>query len=109
MLTGDYPGCSTRRDFCKCGVLRQLQSVVARCTGPAYAVILKKILRAVEELPITPEEMHQHSSAHGSFADTLWALGGHSDSEVSVCPADCPICALCLQGRRGVFDTSTNP
>jgi len=56
--------------------------VVGRCTGMAYVVIIKKILRAIDTLPITAEEMHQHSSAHGSFADTLWILGGHSDLEV---------------------------
>ena len=75
--------CSTKKDFCKCGILRQLQSVLGRCTAQTYVVIVKKILRAIEHLPLTPEDLHQHSSAHGSFADTLWTLGGHSDHEVS--------------------------
>lgn len=63
-------------------MLRQLQSVLGRCNGPAYDVIVKKMLRAVEHLPLSPDDLHQHTSAHGSFADTLWTLGGHADFEV---------------------------
>lgn len=46
-------------------------------------VIIKKILRAIDHLPVTAEDLHQHSSAHGSFFDTLFGLGAYSDYEVS--------------------------
>ena len=40
------------------------------------------MLRAVEHLPLAANDFHLHSSAHGSFADTLWTLGKHTDFEV---------------------------
>ena len=55
---------------------------MGRCTGRAYLVIIKKILRAVDHLPLKPEDLHQQSSAHGSFFDTLFASGMYTDYEV---------------------------
>ncbi|KAK9817923.1 hypothetical protein WJX72_004317 [[Myrmecia] bisecta] len=73
---------SAKKEFCRCGTLRQLQSTIGRCTGPYYSVILKKMLRVVECLPFTADDLHQTSSAHGSFADVLKQLSMHADAEV---------------------------
>lgn len=96
-LTECLRTCSTKREFCNCGILRQLQIILSRCTsGAAYSVIVKKVLRAIEHLPLTAENFHQHSSAHGSFSDTLWTLGGHNDYEASF---------LSVSNRRTLLQT----
>ncbi len=53
-----------------------------RCVGPQYGVILKKMLRCVDHLPLTPNDIHTASSAHGSFGDVLHQLCKHTDLEV---------------------------
>lgn len=58
------------------------QVVHTRCVGPQYGVILKKMLRCVDHLPLTPNEIHTASSAHGSFGDVLHQLCKHNDLEV---------------------------
>ncbi len=54
----------------------------ARCLGPQYSVILRKMLRVVEYLPFTPDHIHKASSAQGSFGDVLKQLCHHTDLEV---------------------------
>lgn len=58
-----------------------LQAVYARCVGPQYAVIVRKMLRAVEALPFTADDLHTASSAHGSFGDVLSQLSHSPDTE----------------------------
>ncbi len=60
-----------------------VQVVHTRCVGPQYSVILKKMLRCVDHLPLTPNDIHTASSAHGSFGDVLHQLCRHTDLEVS--------------------------
>ena len=59
-----------------------MQVVHTRCIGPQYSVILKKMLRCVDHLPLTPNDIHTASSAHGSFGDVLHQLCKHTDLEV---------------------------
>lgn len=54
----------------------------ARCLGPQYSVILRKMLRVVEYLPFTADQIHKASSAQGSFGDVLEQLSQHTDLEV---------------------------
>ena len=37
------PPCSAKKEFVKCGILRQLLGVLGGNTGKQYAVILKKV------------------------------------------------------------------
>jgi hypothetical protein len=60
-----------------------VQVVHTRCMGPQYGVILKKMLRCVDHLPLMPNDIHTASSAHGSFGDVLHQLCKHSDLEVT--------------------------
>ncbi len=39
----DFPRCSAKKEFVKCGILRQLLGVLGGNTGKQYAVILKKV------------------------------------------------------------------
>jgi SET domain/AWS domain len=73
---------TARREFLRCGLLRQLLSTIGRNTGTQYAVILRKVLRVVEALPVQADDVHHTRSAHGSFADLLRTLTTHSDYEV---------------------------
>ncbi|CAL8462433.1 g1966 [Coccomyxa elongata] len=75
-------GPAAKKEFCECGVLHQLQAVHARCLGPQYSVILRKMLRVVEYLPFTPDHIHKASSAQGSFGDVLKQLCHHTDLEI---------------------------
>ena len=66
-----------------------------RCVGPQYSVILKKMLRCVDHLPLTPSDIHTASSAHGSFGDVLHQLCKHIDLEVEhPCPVSHSICIM---------------
>ncbi|KAL4422425.1 hypothetical protein ABPG75_008622 [Micractinium tetrahymenae] len=73
---------SAKKDFIKCGILRQLLGVVGGNTGKQYYAILKKVLRVVESLPLTSDDMHHTRSAHGSFADLLRELAQSTDFEI---------------------------
>jgi len=71
-----------RREFCRCGVLHQLQAVLGRCLSGQYAVVLRKLLRCAEALPFGADDLHTAASAHGSFADVLKQLAvQHADVE----------------------------
>ena len=45
--------------------------------------VLKKMLKAVEQLPICADDLHLTRSAHGTFADMLQQLTCHPEAEVS--------------------------
>jgi len=45
--------------------------------------VLKKTLKAVEQLPICADDLHLTRSAHGTFADMLQHLTCHPEPEVS--------------------------
>lgn len=66
----------------RCGLLRQLHSTLGRNVAPSYQVVLRKMLRAVEQLPLTADDVHLTRSAHGTFGDILGLLAQHSDVEV---------------------------
>ncbi|GMH36489.1 hypothetical protein BSKO_04357 [Bryopsis sp. KO-2023] len=68
---------SVKKLFIQFGVLSQLQQVIGRNFGPQYTVILKKILKAVDELPFTAEDCKNTQSNHGSFVCLLQALSQH--------------------------------
>ena len=53
--------------------------------------VLKKMLKAVEQLPICADDLHLTRSAHGTFADMLQQLTCHPESEV---PPRCLQCRL---------------
>ncbi|KAK9845360.1 hypothetical protein WJX81_004380 [Elliptochloris bilobata] len=36
---------TVRREFCRCGLLHQLQAVLGRCLGPQYSPVLRKLLK----------------------------------------------------------------
>lgn len=79
--------CSTtsptaKQELVRCGLLRQLHSTLGRNVAPTYQVVLRKMLRAVEGLPLTADDVHLTRSAHGSFGDILGLLALHSDPEV---------------------------
>ena len=46
--------------------------------------MLKKTLKAVEQLPICADDLHLTRSAHGTFADMLQHLTCHPEPEVSI-------------------------
>lgn len=74
------------QELVKCGLLRQLHSTLGRNVAPTYQVVLRKMLRAVEGLPLTADDVHLTRSAHGSFGDILALLALHSDPEARPCP-----------------------
>jgi len=58
-----------------------LQAVKGNMYKECY-VILRKILRVVEALPLTADDVHSKRSAHGTFANVLQELSAH---QVCVC------------------------
>ncbi len=50
---------------------------IGRNFGQHYAVLLRKMLRVVEALPLTPDDLHSARSAHGSLADTIAELASN--------------------------------
>lgn len=73
---------AVKRDFVACGILSQIQQVVGRNFGREYAVILRKVCKVVESLPLTADDLHATRSAHGSFADVLRILTTNGDFDV---------------------------
>ncbi|CAD7699864.1 unnamed protein product [Ostreobium quekettii] len=66
----------------ECGILSQLQGLIGRNTGRQYSVILRKILKVVESLPLTSDDFHATRSGVGTFADLLNTLSLNTDTEV---------------------------
>ena len=48
--------------------------VIGRNHSKEYSVILRKVLRVVEALPLTADDVYSKRSAHGSFAHVLEEL-----------------------------------
>lgn len=52
------------------------------CITACSTVLETQMLRVVESLPLTSDDMHHTRSAHGSFADLLRDLAQSTDFEV---------------------------
>lgn len=68
--------------FIECGVLSQLQQVIGRNFGPQYSVMLRKILKVVDCLPLEKTDFEKTRSAHGTMEDLITALTYHKDNGV---------------------------
>ena len=75
---------SVKKEFCRCGLLQQLQGAIRRCLHGTsrHSVIIRKMLRAAEVLPFTADDFHSMRSGQGSFADLLKTLTGFPEREV---------------------------
>lgn len=68
--------------FIECGILSQVQQVIGRNFGPQYSVMLRKILRVVDCLPLKTSDFKKTRSAHGTMEDLIVALSHHKDNGV---------------------------
>eukprot|EP00198_Chlamydomonas_reinhardtii_P005407 XP_001694743.1 histone methyltransferase [Chlamydomonas reinhardtii] len=73
---------AAKKDFVTCGLLTQLHQAMGRNTGKEYCVILRKVLRVVEALPLEANDVYSVRSAHGNFADMLRQLSTNADYDV---------------------------
>jgi hypothetical protein len=64
-------------------------------------VILRKILRVVESLPLTADDVHSKRSAHGTFANILQELTTNQ-----VCVHVCVRLCVCAHARARAFGMS---
>ncbi|KXZ54200.1 hypothetical protein GPECTOR_5g294 [Gonium pectorale] len=71
-----------KKEFVTCGLLTQLHQAMGRNTGKEYCVILRKVLRVVEMLPLEANDVYAVRSAHGNFADMLRQLSSNADYDV---------------------------
>ncbi|GAX78574.1 hypothetical protein CEUSTIGMA_g6014.t1, partial [Chlamydomonas eustigma] len=62
---------TVKKDFVTCGILNQLHQAIGRNLSREYSMILRKILRVVEQLPLSANDIYGVRSAHGTFADLL--------------------------------------
>ena len=71
------PCCRAPQVFVRCGLLRQLQTVLARCLGPQmhqFSVAVRKMLEITLKLPFTTDDIWHTRTAQGSFAAALAQL-----------------------------------
>lgn len=80
----DQLPCSARKDFVKCGILRQLLGVVGGNTGKQYGVILKKVRRLSWRLALSWRLRHFNCSA------------GQRSSPITCSPNTCLGLPACL-------------
>ncbi|GIL91288.1 hypothetical protein Vretimale_10000 [Volvox reticuliferus] len=73
---------AAKKELVACGLLTQLHQAMARNTGKEYSVILRKVLRAVEGLPLEANDVYAVRTAHGNFADMLRQLSSNADYDV---------------------------
>ncbi|KAG2485616.1 hypothetical protein HYH03_015679 [Edaphochlamys debaryana] len=73
---------AAKKEFVACGLLTQLHQAMGRNTGKEYCVILRKVLRAVESLPLEANDVYAVRSAHGTLADMLRTLSTNTDYDV---------------------------
>ncbi|GLC55996.1 hypothetical protein PLESTB_001053200 [Pleodorina starrii] len=73
---------AAKKELVACGLLTQLHQAMARNTGKEYCVILRKVLRAVEGLPLEANDVYAVRTAHGNFADMLRQLSSNADYDV---------------------------
>ena len=71
-----------RNLFIECGILSQLQLVIGRNFAPQYSVMLRKILRVVDCLPLQKSDFNKTRSAHGTMGNLITALTYHKDNGV---------------------------
>ena len=72
-----WPCCRAPQVFVRCGLLRQLQTVLARCLGPQmhqFSVAVRKMLEITLKLPFTTDDIWHTRTAQGSFAAALAQL-----------------------------------
>ena len=76
---------TAKRGFVECGLLRQLAPIMVSGKGSPsgeHAVIIRKSLKTIENLPITADIVNQTRSAHGDFGELLRELTCSPDFEV---------------------------
>lgn len=76
---------TAKRAFVECGLLRQLAPIMVTGKGSPsgeHAVIIRKSLKTIENLPITADVVNQTRSAHGDFGGLLRELTCSPDFEV---------------------------
>lgn len=67
------------------------------CIPRLLQVVLRKMLRAVEALPLSADDVHLTRSAHGTFGDILQLLSYHSDPEVPPAARFLPVPEGCMR------------
>eukprot|EP00878_Enallax_costatus_P017975 GHUV01018901.1.p1 GENE.GHUV01018901.1~~GHUV01018901.1.p1 ORF type:complete len:1118 (+),score=463.86 GHUV01018901.1:2890-6243(+) len=61
-----------KKEWVTCGILTQLQQTLGRVPFTAeYSSVLVKVIRVLEHLPLTPDDLYTVRSAHGTFADLI--------------------------------------
>lgn len=61
-----------KKEWVACGILTQLQQTLGRVPFTAeYSSVLVKVIRVLEHLPLTPDDLYTVRSAHGTFADLI--------------------------------------
>ncbi|KAK9809740.1 hypothetical protein WJX73_001840 [Symbiochloris irregularis] len=111
-----------RRQMCECGLVRQLHLVLGHCEGSQHAVVLRKVTRVLEMLPLTADDMYTLTSAQGCLLDTLRVVATsavlNADAEVKGRAAKlllkypltaCTGPALLPSGRRSRFGPPVIP
>eukprot|EP00798_Chlamydomonas_sp_ICE-L_P005065 gene5065-34860_t len=73
---------TVRKEFVSCGLLNQLHQAIGRNFSRTFSVILRKLLRVVETLPLTANDVHSVRSAHGTFVQVLHELTQNVDFDV---------------------------
>ena len=62
---------TVKKEFVVCGILNQLHQAIGRNFSREYSMILRKILRVIESLPLAANDVYSVRSAHGTFANVL--------------------------------------
>lgn len=68
--------------FIEFGILSQLQQVIGRNFAPQYSVLLRKILRVIDCLPLKQSDFERTRSSHGTMGHLIIALSHHKDNGV---------------------------
>jgi hypothetical protein len=71
-----------QQDLIKYGVLSQLQPIILRTLAECFTVVMKKMMRVVDHLPLKSEDLLAVRSKHGCFVDVLKELLTHADLDV---------------------------
>ncbi|KAJ9531590.1 hypothetical protein QJQ45_014945 [Haematococcus lacustris] len=73
---------TVKKDFVTCGLLNQLHQAIGRNFSKEFAVLLRKMLRVIEMLPISADDLYSVRSAHGALPDVLLQLTHNQDYDV---------------------------
>eukprot|EP00210_Caulerpa_lentillifera_P004802 g4584.t1 len=68
--------------FIEFGILSQLQQVIGRNFAPQYSVMLRKILKVVDCLPLKYSDFEKTRSSHGPMGHLIITLTYHKDNGV---------------------------